>query len=491
MVMTNVFLHLFNMSITASWLALAVVLLRFCLKKAPKAITVVLWALVGVRLLCPFSVESVFSLIPSNETVPTDILYTHTPTIQSGIPAVNTIVNPILSETLTPSATDSVNPMQVVTSIACAVWLIGIAVMLGYTVFSYLRLHLQVREAAPMEQNVYLCDRIASPFILGIIKPRIYLPSEMNQADVPYVLAHESAHLKRRDHLWKPLGFLLLTVYWFNPVLWVAYVLLCRDIELACDEKVLATLGTDIKKPYSDALINCSAPRKLITACPLAFGESGVASRVKSVLHYKKPAFWVILIAVIASAVIAVCFLTDPITEVEGGKENESEESQTQSDTPSDEMSENEVSQPSEEDVLNVLEAQKTLAEDIKQKINVLLSRKFSYTPNWFDGTKEDCVRYYGTYGDCIVICSTDYPCQIDSWQLYSVADSSFFERRSLFLAVYRGDQLITLRDAYQDNLLTKDQIADIAKHHETFYKYLYNETHNEAIDRVLISFGE
>lgn len=315
--MQTVFLHLLNMSITASWLALAVFLLRLCLKKAPKAIAVALWALVGIRLLFPFSVESIFSLIPSRETVPTDILYAETPTIHSGIPVVNTLVNPILSETLAPSATDSVNPMQVVTSIACTVWLIGIAVMLAYTALSYLRLYHRVREASPHEQNVFLCDRIASPFILGVVKPRIYLPSGMNETDIPYVLAHERAHLKRHDHIWKPLGFLLLTVYWFNPVLWIAYVLLCRDIETACDEKVLATLGSEIKKPYADALINCSVKRPTVAACPLAFGEGNVSLRVKSVLHYKKPAVWLIALAVAASVILAVCFLTDPEPEPE------------------------------------------------------------------------------------------------------------------------------------------------------------------------------
>ncbi len=460
--MQTVFLHLFNMSITASWLALAVVLLRFCLKKAPKAITVVLWALVGVRLLCPFSVESVFSLIPSAETVPTDILYTQTPTIQSGIPAVNTIVNPILSETFAPSVTDSVNPMQVVTSIACAVWLIGIAVMLGYTAFSYLRLHIKVREATPMEQNVYLCDRIATPFILGVFRPRIYLPSEMNQADVPYVLAHESAHLKRCDHLWKPLGFLLLTVYWFNPVLWVAYVLLCRDIELACDEKVLATLGTDIKKPYSDALINCSAPRKLITACPLAFGESGVASRVKSVLHYKKPAFWVILIAVIASVVIAVCFLTDPITEADNKEE--------------------------------AWVKLKPLPEDTKQEIDQAFQERYGYKPWWYTGGKG--IRYYGIYGDCIVLFDNDIDNLLEWSETEFIADRRFFDFGAFRLLVYRDGQFCELKDAYEIGILTQENIADIAAYHDGFQrnksktgqyeKYMeYYEAYEDYIDHL------
>lgn len=157
-----------------------------------------------------------------------------------------------------------------------------------------------------------MCDRIDTPFILGVFRPRIYLPSNMSEQDVTYVLAHEQAHIKRHDHWWKPLGFALLTIYWFHPILWIAYVLLCRDIELACDEKVIKEMGIDIKKPYSDALINCSIPRRAITACPLAFGEVGVKERVKTVLNYKKPAFWIVLIAVIACVIVAVCFLTNP-----------------------------------------------------------------------------------------------------------------------------------------------------------------------------------
>lgn len=310
--MENAFLKLLNMSITASWLVLAVILLRLLLKKAPKAIMVVMWALVGIRLICPFSFESVLSLIPSSETVPSDILYTATPTIYSGIPTLNSAVNPIIAGSLSPDTGDSINPMQVVVFTATVIWIAGIAAMLLYTVISYLRIHRNVREAAPLKDGVWLCDRVDTPFILGIIRPRIYLPSNINIGDMKYVIAHEKSHLKRFDHLWKPLGFLLLTVYWFNPILWLAYILLCRDIESACDEKVLADMGSEIKKSYSDALINCSVPRKMITACPLAFGEIGVKSRIKSVLNYRKPAFWISAVAIITCLVTAVCFLTNP-----------------------------------------------------------------------------------------------------------------------------------------------------------------------------------
>lgn len=310
--MEAVFLKIFNMSITAGWIALAVIVLRLLFRKAPKAISVFMWALVGIRLICPFSLESVLSLIPTSETVPSDILYSQTPTIQSGIPTLNAAVNPVITESLSPELGASVNPMQIVVFLASAVWVIGMAAMFLYTAISYLRLRFKVREAALLKDHIWICDHIDTPFIMGVIRPRIYLPSSMDEQDMEYVIAHEMAHLKRRDHLWKPLGFLLLTVYWFHPVLWLAYVLLCRDIELACDEKVIKEMGAAIKKPYSQALINCSVPRRMISACPLAFGEVGVKRRVKSVLNYKKPAFWLIVVAVIACIAASVCFLTDP-----------------------------------------------------------------------------------------------------------------------------------------------------------------------------------
>ncbi len=313
--MEAIFLKLLNMSITASWLVLAVIVLRLLLKKAPKAIIVVMWALVGIRLICPFSFESILSLIPSAETIPTNIIYSDSPAIQSGIPALNEVVNPIISDSLAPAVGNSVNPIWVITFVASVIWVAGMAMMLLYTVISYLRIHRKVCEATPSKENIWLCDHIFTPFIFGVICPRIYLPSAMCEQDMEYVIAHEKAHLKRRDHLWKPLGFLLLTIYWFNPILWVAYVLLCRDIELACDEKVIIEMGALSKKPYSDALINCSVPRKMISACPLAFGEDMVKGRIKSVLNYERPAFWVIAIAVIACVAVAIGFLTDPETE--------------------------------------------------------------------------------------------------------------------------------------------------------------------------------
>lgn len=310
--MEALFIKLLNMSITASYLVLAVVLLRLLLKKAPKAIFVAMWALVGLRLMVPFSLESIFSLIPSAEPVPEDIAYVPIPTVQTGVQFFNSAVNPVLQHSFAPAPGASVNPMQIALRVASIVWAVGVAVMLGYCAFSYLRIHRKVREAACLKGRIWLCDSISSPFILGLFRPKIYLPSNMNQQDMEYVLAHENAHLKRRDHLWKPLGFLLLAVYWFNPLMWLAYILLCRDIELACDEKVLKQMGSEAKKPYSEALLNCSVKPRMIAACPLAFGEVGVKKRIKGILNYKKPAFWILLVTLVLCIVLAVCLLTNP-----------------------------------------------------------------------------------------------------------------------------------------------------------------------------------
>lgn len=310
--MEAVFLKLLNMSIAAGWLVLAVIALRVILKKAPKTFRCFLWALVGIRLICPVSFESVFSLIPSAETVPEDILYAKEPTIHTGVSAINHVVNPILAESMSPTVGDSVNPMQVLTFIATVLWIVGVVGMALYALISYMRIHKIVAASLNIEENLYVCDDIDNPFILGIFRPRIYIPSTLEKDQIPYVIAHEMAHLKRHDHWWKPFGFMLLTVYWFNPIIWAAYVLLCRDIELACDEKVIKELGEGDKKAYSNTLLACSVSRKTIVACPLAFGEVGVKERVKTVLNYKKPAFWVVLIAVVVCILVVVCFLTNP-----------------------------------------------------------------------------------------------------------------------------------------------------------------------------------
>ena len=314
--MGELFLKTLNMSIAASWLILAVVLLRFALKKAPKWIAVLLWGVVAVRLVVPFSFESALSLIPSAETFNAHNIQYETPAISSGIPAVNNAVNPVLGETFAPNSVGSINPLYIWTLVVSAIWLVGIAAMLLYAVISYVRVRQSVVERAPYEGNIFLCDHVKSPFILGLVRPKIYLPSSMDEAAMGPVIAHEKAHLARRDHWWKPLGFLILTVHWFNPLCWIAYVLLCRDIELACDEKVIRQMDLNGKKQYSTALLEFSTGRRLVTICPLAFGEVGVKERVKNVLNYKKPAFWLIVVAIIACGVVTVCFATNPKQEL-------------------------------------------------------------------------------------------------------------------------------------------------------------------------------
>ena len=316
--MAAVFLKLLNLSISASWLVLAVLVLRLISKRSPKWVNVLLWGIVALRLVLPFSIESALSLIPSAETVsPAAVQFAPAPTITSGVSVIDNAVNSSLSEHFAAVPTASVNPLYVWTEIAGWVWLIGLGAMLLYALVSYLRLRRRVSVSLPIQDHIYLCDAISSPFILGVVKPRIYLPSGLDEVQRQNVLSHERAHLARRDHWWKPLGFALLAVYWFNPVLWLAYALLCRDIELACDERVIRTMDESAVKTYSTVLLACSMPRKAVITCPLAFGEVGVKERVRNALHYKKPAFWVVAASVAVCVVVAVCFLTDPPTDTD------------------------------------------------------------------------------------------------------------------------------------------------------------------------------
>lgn len=316
--MAAVFLKLLNLSISASWLVLAVLVLRLVSKRSPKWMNVLLWGMVALRLMLPFSIESALSLIPSAETLSPEVVrFDPAPTITSGVEFIDNAVNPSLSESFAAAPLASVNPLYVWTYLAGWVWLIGLGAMLLYALVSYLRLRRRVSVSLCVRENIYLCDAISSPFILGVVKPHIYLPSGLDEVQRQNVLSHEQAHLARRDHWWKPLGFALLAVYWFNPVLWLAYALLCRDIELACDERVIRTMDESAVKTYSTVLLACSMPRKAVITSPLAFGEVGVKERVKNALHYKKPAFWVVAASVTVCIVVAVCFLTNPPTDTD------------------------------------------------------------------------------------------------------------------------------------------------------------------------------
>ena len=310
--MNEFFLKIINMSISASWLIFAVLILRLVLKKAPKWVNVLLWGIVAIRLICPFSFESALSLIPSAETFPKKIISGPSFDVQSGITPVDNRINDYLGDRYFEGVTVPANNGNTIMTILTIVWTIGILLLVAYTVISYWRLHREIDTAVRYKDNIFQSENVSSPFVLGLIKPRIYLPFKLDGQDMEHVVAHEQAHIRRKDHWWKPLGFLLLTIHWFNPLMWLAYVLLCRDIELACDEKVIKGLSNEQRADYMQALVACSVNRRMIAACPLAFGEVGVKERVKSVMNYKKPAFWVIIIAVIVCVGVAVCFLTNP-----------------------------------------------------------------------------------------------------------------------------------------------------------------------------------
>lgn len=309
--MDAVFLELLNRSLAASWLVLAVLLLRPLTGKAPKNLRCLLWALAAMRLLLPARLKSPLSLLPS--AAPISVMPGAAPTVQSGFAAVDAALNPALASSLTPVPTASADPAQIWLHIGALLWLIGLAAMLLYTLLSFVLLRRRVADAVLFHDNIYLSDKIDSPFVLGLVFPRIYLPFGLTEDNMALVLAHEQGHLTRHDHWWKPLGFALLALTWFNPLSWIAYVLFCRDIELACDEHVLAVLGPGARKPYSRALLDCSVSHRRIAACPLAFGESDAKSRIKNVLSWKKPTVWVLLAGVLLCAVLAVCFLTDPV----------------------------------------------------------------------------------------------------------------------------------------------------------------------------------
>ncbi|MCM1099917.1 MAG: M56 family metallopeptidase [Clostridium sp.] len=320
--MGDIFLTLLNKSIAASWLILAVILLRLLFRRAPKWLRCLLWGFVAIRLICPFSVESVYSLIPSAEPIRSNVveggqIQAHIPAVDSRMPVVRDAINPMLRESFAYEEEDSVAPLQVYTFIAGMIWCAGAVLLLAYAFVSRLRIRRMVREAVCERENIYICDAVTSPFILGLIRPRVYLPSGSDPERMRFILAHEQAHLRRRDHLWKPLSYALLCVYWFHPLCWAAYVLFCRDIELACDEKVIKDLSFADKKEYSKALLSCGGQRKMVLTCPVAFGEVGVKERIRSVLNYKRAALGISIAAVAVCVVVGICFLTDPGKEYE------------------------------------------------------------------------------------------------------------------------------------------------------------------------------
>ena len=313
--MDDVFLKLVNLSISASWLILAVLVLRVVLKKAPKWVMPLLWGVVALRLVCLFSIESALSLIPSAETIPSEIVTETREPVLYEQATLDIVTNPTLPSAAEVPVGVSRQQAQVDFNIYSVLWLAGMAALLVHALVSAGKLKRKLATAILLRDNIYESEFVDSPFVFGVVKPNIYLPMHMDEGTAAYVIAHERAHLARRDHWRKVLGYLVLALHWFNPLVWVAYILFCRDIELACDEKVVKGLDGAARADYSQALLSCAAPKRAVAACPLAFGEGNIKTRVKSALHYKKPAFWVAAAAVLAVVIVAVCFLTNPRSE--------------------------------------------------------------------------------------------------------------------------------------------------------------------------------
>lgn len=326
--MSGIFLKILHMGYAAGWLMTAVILARLLLKKAPKRMICLLWALAALRLLCPFSVKSALSLIPDSETLMETAVH------EISFPAETDLQN------IYPYVMDNGDHVEIgenvlhngdhaeigenvlynipeqseydVMDTLAAGWAAGVVLMLAYGIHGYYRIKRRTGASIPVRENIMKCDVVDTPFILGVLRPRIFLPSVMEDSVMEYVVAHERAHIKRRDHWWKPMGFLILCVYWFHPLCWISYILFCRDLELACDESVVKTMNMDNKKAYANALLSYSMNRSRIAAYPLAFGEVGVKERIRSILNYKKPAFWMIAVSAAIGIAVAVCFLTDP-----------------------------------------------------------------------------------------------------------------------------------------------------------------------------------
>ena len=312
--MAEGFLTLVNRGLSAGWLVLAVIAARFLLKKAPRWAVCALWGLVALRLLCPFSPESPLGLIPDAQPGSPGAVWNTVPAVEMAPDATEAPVSPVLEAVLPDGLPVSPTPAQEIVAAASILWCAGLAGVALYTLVSYRRLSRRVKGAVRIDGNLYQGAAIPTPFVLGVLRPRIYLPNTLSREDMPYVIAHERAHIRRRDPLWKALGFGLLCIYWFQPLLWLGYALFCRDMELACDEKVASALSPSHRANYSQALLNCSAGRRFLAACPVAFGEVGVKERVKRVLSFRRPTLRAVLAAVLICAVIAVCFLTNPVT---------------------------------------------------------------------------------------------------------------------------------------------------------------------------------
>ena len=314
--MSEIFLTILNMSLTASYVIIFVILIRLLLKKAPKVISYALWGVVAFRLTIPFSFESMLSLMPRNTNVvpiPHDIIYQQSPQINSGIGVVDTLVNNSLPA---PTIGASVNPLQIYLEIGAYIWALGIIALLVYSFVSILILKRQLENSRLIEENIFEAKNLKTPFVLGLIKPKIYLPVGLNDTERSYILLHEQIHIKRKDHIIKVLSFLILSVHWFNPLVWIAFILMSKDMELSCDERVLKQINNeDIKKPYASSLLSLATEKHILNGSPLAFGEGNVRGRIKNVLDYKKPKFWIVLVSIFAVVIVGFALLANPLGE--------------------------------------------------------------------------------------------------------------------------------------------------------------------------------
>lgn len=458
--MAGAFIKLLNMSIAASWLVLAVLLLRFVLKKAPKWVNPLLWGVVALRLVMPFSIESALSLIPSAQTVSTvpagiqSLPEAVRPVIDSGVRFIDNAVNPVISQAFVnaPSPEAVAEPVLRAADVAAMVWVAGLAALLLYAAVSWLRLRSRVSTAVRLRDNVYQSEFVSSPFVLGMFRPKIYLPFAIDSADAEYVIAHERAHIARRDTWIKPIGYLLLCVYWFNPVMWLAYVLLCRDIEYACDERVVSAYTPAERADYSEALLTCSVKRAHIAACPVAFGEAGVKDRVKRVLNYKKPALWIAAAAVAAVVVVAVCFLTDPVGEEGAGVQGTSEPTVGASPDEVTMLYEDARNLPGE-----VVQSVRSCVSDIAGEIGALGESGDAGEAFTVTGAGVLYTNWHLTeYGESeIALCRVDYSIDISpafsfDYSGWSFTDGQLSERIYLFFC-RDGDSYVFFDTAAQD----------------------------------------
>jgi beta-lactamase regulating signal transducer with metallopeptidase domain len=310
--MSKLFLSIMNMSLTASYVILFVIIVRILLKKAPKFISYALWGVVAFRLIVPFSFESMLSLLPRNTNtvpIPHEIIYQQNPQINSGLEVVDSFVNETLPA---PIIGASANPLQIYIEIGAYIWVLGMIALLIYSLVSILTLKRQLKNAQLIEQNIYEAKNLKTPFVIGFIRPMIYLPVGISVEERSYILLHEQTHIHRKDHIIKPLAFLILSIHWFNPLVWIAFMLMSMDMELSCDEKVLKKMDEDIKKPYATSLLSLATGRHILNGSPLTFGEGNLKERINNVLNYRKPSFWVVVVSIVAVIIVGIALVTNP-----------------------------------------------------------------------------------------------------------------------------------------------------------------------------------